>query len=98
MSPRRRIRGVHPSKNAPRQGRKMRGTGRNHMPKMFQIHEDDLAALEREVPAVFDALMQHLDSRLRVKARTVQGILSRVRWNYGPPSEVLIVPVDDQAP
>lgn len=62
--------------------------------RMYQINEDDLVTLEREMPAVFDRLMQHLDSPLKVKARVIQNVLSRVRWNYGPPDEVMVIPCE----
>ena len=58
--------------------------------KLFQINEDDLAELERTLPQFADALSITLNynSRLRVQFRRVQSILSAVRWNYGPPTEV----------
>jgi hypothetical protein len=64
------------------------------MARMLQIHEDDLAALERTLPQLSDALMPVLGNRLRVQLRQVQKILSDVRWNYGPPSEVVVLPPD----
>lgn len=63
--------------------------------KLFQINEDDLATLERTLPQFADALMPRLDNRLRTQLRQVQQILSNVRWNYGPPSEVIIIPADE---
>jgi len=65
------------------------------MSKLFQIHEDDLAELERTLPQLADALMSSLTNRLRSQIRRVQTILSNVRWNYGPPSDVEIVPGGD---
>ena len=67
----------------------------SHMPKLFQIHEEDLADLERTLPQFADALMPAIDNRLRAQFRRIQAILSNVRWNYGPPSEVEIVPAGD---
>lgn len=66
------------------------------MSRMFQIYEDDLAALEHTMPQIADALMPYLDNRLRVQLRRVQEILSKVRWNYGPPGEVQIIPAEEQ--
>lgn len=63
------------------------------MSKLFQIHEHDLVDLEKAMPEIADALMPHLTNRLRVKLRTVQKILSDVRWNYGPPSEVEVIDI-----
>lgn len=62
--------------------------------KLYQITEDDLGALEREIPKIVDALYSTMDNRLRVKIRKVQQVLSDVRWNYGPPSQVTNIPVD----
>lgn len=61
------------------------------MSKMLQIREDDLATLERTLPQLSDALMLKLSNRLRVQLRQVQAILSNVRWNYGPASEIEVV-------
>lgn len=61
------------------------------MSRLHQITEDDLATLEKTLPQLADALMPALDNRLRVKLRQVQSILSAVRWNYGPPSEVEVI-------
>jgi hypothetical protein len=65
------------------------------MSKLFQITEADLADLEQTLPDLADALTLSLDNALRVKIRRVQVILSRVRWNYGPPIEVGVIPADD---
>ncbi|MCH8343701.1 MAG: hypothetical protein IH983_06910 [Planctomycetes bacterium] len=65
------------------------------MSKLFQINEDDLGALEATLPQLADALMPVLNNKLRVQIRRVQQILSDVRWDYGPPTDVEIIPVDD---
>ncbi|HWL95129.1 MAG TPA: hypothetical protein VNT79_16535 [Phycisphaerae bacterium] len=65
------------------------------MPKMFQIHDDDLSDLERTLPEIADRLMCSMDNALRIKLRRVQKILSDVRWNYGPPAHVEKI-VDDE--
>jgi len=68
------------------------------MPRLLQITDDDLTDLERTLPQLADALMPVLDNRLRVQLRQVQRILSNVRWNYGPASEVEVVrPNEDQS-
>ena len=64
------------------------------MTRLHQITEDDLAALEQTLPQLADALMPALDNRLRVKLRQVQSILSAVRWNYGPATDVIVLPSD----
>lgn len=65
------------------------------MSKLFQIYEDDLSALEETLPQLADALMPLLNNKLRVQIRRVQKILSDVRWDYGPPTDVEVIPVDD---
>ncbi len=65
------------------------------MSRLFQIKEDDLGALEATLPQLADALMPVLNNRLRVQLRRAQQVLSDVRWNYGPPSEVQSIPPDD---
>lgn len=64
------------------------------MSRMLQIREDDLATLESTLPRLADALYPSMDNPLRVKLRQVQRILSDVRWNYGPPSEVAVIDPD----
>ncbi len=58
------------------------------MSKLFQVYENDLGELEQLMPQLAQALMPVLDNKLRVQLRRCQAILSNVRWNYGPPSEV----------
>ena len=65
------------------------------MSKLFDIYEDDLAELERTLPQLGNALTQHLTNRLRMQLRRCQTILSNVRWNYGPPTQVKIVSCGD---
>lgn len=65
------------------------------MSKLFQIKEEDLGALEATLPQLADALMPVLNNRLRVQIRRVQKILSDVRWGYRRPTEVQIIPADD---
>lgn len=56
--------------------------------KLHQITEDDLATLERSIPLLVPCLMNNMGNRERVLLRQIQEILSSVRWNYGPPSEI----------
>lgn len=60
--------------------------------KLFQINEDDLAELDHVLPELFAVTMTGYtdDSapRVRKQMRRVQEIISRVRWDYGPWSEV----------
>lgn len=65
---------------------------------MFQIYDDDLAELERLCPELADALMPTIDNRLRVKVRRIKEILSNVRWNYGPPTDVTEIPAGPETP
>jgi hypothetical protein len=66
--------------------------GINGMSKLYQITEPDLADLEQTLPQLADALTLSLDNAMRIKIRRVQAILSRVRWSYGPWTEVGTVP------
>lgn len=70
------------------------------MSDLFQIHEDELAELERTIPRIADELMIHTSPRTATSFRRIQKILSNVRWNYGPPSHVEIIrpgdPVGDE--
>jgi len=61
--------------------------------KMFQIHESDLAELEHMLPELCDVVTMTVGStpRHRTLVRKVKSILSNVRWNYGPPSNVEVV-------
>jgi hypothetical protein len=60
-----------------------------------RIMEGDLATLERTLPQLADAMMPILNNRLRTQLRQVQHILSNVRWQYGPATNVTTIPVDD---
>lgn len=59
--------------------------------RLYQIKEDDLASLERILPEIVGLMYPQIDNRLRVQIRQVQKILSDVRWNYGPPGEVIVL-------
>lgn len=63
--------------------------------KLHQITEDDLATLEKLLPELCDHLMNGgLDNARKAKIRQVQRIISDVRWNYGPPSDVQVIPAE----
>lgn len=64
--------------------------------KMFSIREDDLADLERIVPQLADAVTMDAEALAKSKrhARVCKRILSDVRWDYGPPDEVEVIPAD----
>jgi hypothetical protein len=64
------------------------------MAKLFQIYEDDLSELEHILPQLAQALMPVSDNRLRVQLRRCQSIVSNVRWDYGPATDVEIIPTD----
>lgn len=65
------------------------------MSRLYQIYEDDLSDLEKCIPLISDSLMEHLDPRMRTQLRRCKTILSDVRWNYGPHTEVDVIPADD---
>lgn len=56
--------------------------------RLYQVSENDLATLERTLPEIAEVMMGNLSPRLRVQWRQVQTILSKIRWNYGPPEHV----------
>lgn len=71
------------------------------MPKgerLFQIYGDDLATLEQDCAAICDRLMAYLTPALKTRARRIKRVLSDVRWNYGPPDQVEIIPADGDLP
>ncbi len=67
--------------------------------KLFQINEDDLSALEHVLPQLASDLYRELAGpaapRIRKQLRQAQEILSKVRWNYGPPTDVQIIPAGE---
>ncbi len=70
-----------------------------HGNRLLQIHESDLAELEHAIPLLCEVAMQsHDNNRSRVQIRRVKEILSNVRWNYGPWSDVTIIPAGDEPP
>lgn len=66
--------------------------------RLLQITEPDLAELERLLPKILnDHVMQSgndgpTSQRLRVAYISIQRILTNVRWDYGPATEVYRVP------
>lgn len=60
--------------------------------RLFRIHEEDLVDLERILPDLCMALYDVIDNRLRVQLRRVKDIVSNVRWEYGPPLQVISIP------
>lgn len=65
------------------------------MSNLLQIYENDLGELERILPQLAEVLTPSLDNCLRVQLRRCQSILSNVRWNYGPPTNVGVIPSDE---
>lgn len=61
---------------------------------MFQIYEEDLVELERIVPQISDTLEIHFTPKIRTQMRRVRDILSKVRWNYGPHTDVEVIPAE----
>lgn len=61
--------------------------------RLYQINEGDLQALEEILPVLcFRAGELLNDTAVRMKFRRLKQIVSDVRWSYGPPSEVEIIP------
>ena len=65
------------------------------MAQLFQVSEEDLCELERTLPQLAQALLPVLNNGLRVKLRRCQAVLSNIRWDYGPPTDVESIPADD---
>lgn len=64
--------------------------------KMYQIHEQDLEALESNLPALMDAAFAACnDPIVRKRWEQVKSIVSNVRWNYGPPAVVKTEPANE---
>lgn len=63
--------------------------------RLYQVNENDLGELERVLPQIAESLITVMSNRDRVHLRRVQSILSNVRWGYGPPTNVQIIPADD---
>jgi hypothetical protein len=61
---------------------------------LFQINENDLATLEHVLPELLMRMYPYLDARTKSQWRKVQQVLVDVRWNYGPPLEVHVIPAD----
>jgi hypothetical protein len=65
--------------------------------KLFRIYESDLQKLETALPKLMDAAGLALNRPdVQVMFEEVKDILSNVRWDYGPPSEVHHVAVGDE--
>lgn len=65
------------------------------IPSYFQITEEDLALLESECPRLLQASMMDCNDPVTHKRwQEIKRILSDVRWNYGPPTEVMELPTD----
>lgn len=61
--------------------------------KMFQIYEDDLAKLERALPQIMDRCGLAMNQpEMQVLFDEVKEIISNIRWDYGPPQEVVHIP------
>ncbi len=63
---------------------------------MFHIYETDLQKLESALPRIMDAAGMALNRPdVQVLFDEVKEIISNVRWDYGPPSEIVQIPVGD---
>lgn len=64
--------------------------------KLFQINESDLEKLETLLPEIAQHCSTVWSPALRIKFEQVKRIVSDVRWNYGPPQSVEIIPADGE--
>lgn len=67
------------------------------MSRLFQINEEDLGELESVLPQLAEALRSASDNKTRSQLRRVKLILSNVRWRYGPPEWVRVIPDEPDA-
>lgn len=61
---------------------------------LFQIYESDLLELERLLPIMCSSLYPAMNPRIATQFERVKIILSNIRWNYGPPMNVEVIPHD----
>jgi hypothetical protein len=65
--------------------------------RMFQVPEPDLEYLEREIPKLCDFnSMSCNNPAMRLKWNRIKEIVSNIRWNYGPPTQVERIPAGDE--
>lgn len=65
------------------------------MSRLYRITEEDLAILESELPRLLESsMMECNDPIIRKRWEMVKSIVSNVRWDYGPPTEVHRAPCD----
>lgn len=63
------------------------------MASLYQITEADLCQLEHDLPKLALRLQQPgMDNATKARLRRIQEILSRIRWDYGPPAEIENIP------
>lgn len=61
------------------------------MSQLFRIHEHDLALLEKALPVLHEAASlgpAYMRADVQVAIEEAKRILSEVRWDYGPYSQV----------
>lgn len=63
--------------------------------KLHQINDDDLRTLEECVPLLTQSIGERTSNTDRVMIRRVKEVLSNVRWNYQPHSEIKEMPLDE---
>lgn len=62
------------------------------MAKLFQIYEEDLAKLEVALPRLMQIAGVYLNTpEAQVLFSEAKEILSNIRWDYGPPSEIEVI-------
>ncbi len=59
------------------------------MSRLFQVYESDLQMLEHALPRLHEALGESVNKpEVQVLLQEVKEIISNVRWNYGPHTDV----------
>ena len=67
------------------------------MTRLFQIYEDDLQKLEHTLPRIAEHCGEAMNRpEVQVLFQELKEIVSNVRWNYGPPTEVQRIDAGDK--
>lgn len=67
------------------------------MTTLFQVYETDLQKLEAALPRIMEACGMALNRPdVQVLFDEVKDIVSNIRWNYGPPTEIVRIPVGNE--
>lgn len=67
------------------------------MSRLFQVYAEDLSKLETALPRLMELTLPACNNaEVQMLWTEVREIISNVRWDYGPPSEVVVIPAGDE--